>query len=222
MRVPDERIHGSASWDEATRRVVEDRLHHTPDFTFFSPQQARTLEALTCRLLPQDDRPPGNRVPVAARIDALLAAGEADGYRHDNQPWPEDWWQTGLTALDATASAVADAVFADLTDDDRDDILLAAAHDTVPVHLWRRLPAPAFIAGAVDQMVTVYYADPRAWAEIGWAGPANPRGYLRTSYGRRDPWEPPAFRDNPTPASPAPTPPQAAAQRLRPAPDGTP
>lgn len=46
---------------------------------------------LTSRLLPQDDRPTSERLPVAARIDALLAAGEVGGYRRGDQPWPEDW-----------------------------------------------------------------------------------------------------------------------------------
>jgi hypothetical protein len=207
----DHILHGSAAWDQATRLVVQSRLHDPPKFKFFSPAQARTLEVLTSRLLPQDDRPPGDRVPVAARIDALLTAGEVDGYRKGDQPWPEDWWPVGLASLDVTASALSGVVFADLTENDRDDIILAAAHDTVPGDLWQRLPAPAFIAGAVDQMVSVYYADPRAWAEIGWAGPANPRGYLRTGYGRRDPWEPPA-----APTSPAHAPGRAALETSAP------
>lgn len=187
----DHRIPGSGAWDEYTRRIVEARLDAATEFTVFAPAQARTLKALTSRLLPQDDRPTNERVPVAARIDALLAAGEVDGYRRGDQPWPEDWWQVGLAALDSTAATRSGAPFADLPDGEADDIIAAAAAGAVPDELWQQLPAPVFIAGAVDQVVSVYYADPRAWVEIGWAGPANPRGYLRTGYGRRDPWEPP-------------------------------
>jgi hypothetical protein len=34
-----------------------------------------------------------------------------------------------------------------------------------------------------------YYSHPHAWSEIGFGGPANPRGYVRIYFDRRDPWE---------------------------------
>ena len=34
-----------------------------------------------------------------------------------------------------------------------------------------------------------YYAHPTAWNEIGFGGPASPRGYVRMGFDRRDPWE---------------------------------
>jgi hypothetical protein len=35
----------------------------------------------------------------------------------------------------------------------------------------------------------MYYSHPHSWSEIGFGGPANPRGYVRMYYDRRDPWE---------------------------------
>ncbi|MDD2861718.1 MAG: gluconate 2-dehydrogenase subunit 3 family protein, partial [Acidiphilium sp.] len=34
-----------------------------------------------------------------------------------------------------------------------------------------------------------YYSHPTAWSEIGFGGPASPRGYVRMELNRRDPWE---------------------------------
>jgi hypothetical protein len=34
-----------------------------------------------------------------------------------------------------------------------------------------------------------YYAHPAAWSEIGFNGPASPRGHIRLSLDSRDPWE---------------------------------
>ena len=34
-----------------------------------------------------------------------------------------------------------------------------------------------------------YYAHPTAWNEMGFGGPASPRGYVRMDKNRRDPWE---------------------------------
>jgi hypothetical protein len=38
-------------------------------------------------------------------------------------------------------------------------------------------------------IVLAYYAHPTAWSEIGWGGPASPRGYVRMDFNERDPWE---------------------------------
>ncbi len=38
-------------------------------------------------------------------------------------------------------------------------------------------------------VVLAYYAHPTAWSEIGWGGPASPRGYVRLDSNERDPWE---------------------------------
>jgi hypothetical protein len=38
-------------------------------------------------------------------------------------------------------------------------------------------------------IVEIYYAHPSAWSEIGFGGPASPRGYLRLGTNRRDSWE---------------------------------
>jgi hypothetical protein len=37
--------------------------------------------------------------------------------------------------------------------------------------------------------VEVYYAHPWAWDEIGYGGPAYPRGYMRLENGEPEPWE---------------------------------
>ena len=38
-------------------------------------------------------------------------------------------------------------------------------------------------------IVLAYYGHPTAWSEIGWGGPASPRGYVRLGMDERDPWE---------------------------------
>ena len=41
----------------------------------------------------------------------------------------------------------------------------------------------------IPDIVGAYYAHPVAWNEIGFGGPAAPRGYVRLDFDRRDPWE---------------------------------
>ena len=44
-------------------------------------------------------------------------------------------------------------------------------------------------SGMARDIVLAYYAHPTAWNEIGWGGPASPRGYVRMDFNERDPWE---------------------------------
>jgi hypothetical protein len=41
----------------------------------------------------------------------------------------------------------------------------------------------------IEDCVTAYYSHPWAWDEIGFGGPAYPRGYMRIENGLPEPWE---------------------------------
>ena len=51
-------------WDEATRKVVVERVEGLQKpYGFFTLEEVRTLQAVVDRILPQDDRLPERRVP---------------------------------------------------------------------------------------------------------------------------------------------------------------
>jgi hypothetical protein len=41
----------------------------------------------------------------------------------------------------------------------------------------------------LKDVIEVYYSHPAAWSEIGFGGPASPRGYARLGFDQHDPWE---------------------------------
>ena len=62
-RYPDSDILGQRGhWDDATRRVVLDRVYNVPPFRFFEEHERATLEALCARVIPQAHRPPDRPV----------------------------------------------------------------------------------------------------------------------------------------------------------------
>ena len=55
---------------------------------------------------------------------------------------------------------------------------------------WHGMPSDLFFSERVlHDLYGAYYSHPSAWSEIGFGGPANPRGYVRLNKDRRDPWE---------------------------------
>lgn len=56
---------------------------------------------------------------------------------------------------------------------------------------WQGMSSSTFFrARLLTGIVSAYWSHPTAWSEMGWGGPASPRGYVRMGYDERDPWEP--------------------------------
>ncbi len=54
---------------------------------------------------------------------------------------------------------------------------------------WHGLPAGQLWSLWTRYASTAFYSHPWAWNEIGFSGPAYPRGYKNARVGGREPWE---------------------------------
>ena len=180
----------SPSWNDQTRRVIDKRLALDQNGRrFFTDEEWPTLRALCDRIVPQTHvrtRP----VPLAAMIDEKLFGASSDGYRYSELPPMREAWRRGLAALDAEARARHRSRFHELGTIEQDGILNAVQNGAVRASEWRDLPPKTFFTKRVlHDIVSAYYSHPTAWNEIGFGGPASPRGYVRMNFDRRDPWE---------------------------------
>jgi hypothetical protein len=185
-------------WDEATRQVVLDRVYNVPPFRYFDAHERATLEALCARVVPQRHRPPDKQIPIAPWIDQTCHNGFIEGFRFDDMPEHRVAWRWGLTGLDQTSHARFGgrdviynvSTFAALDGARQDEALRMIRAGDPPGEVWTRMPGRrwwTFIA--LRQITGVYYAHPYAWDEIGFGGPAYPRGYLALNHGAPEPWE---------------------------------
>ncbi|CAN5275348.1 gluconate 2-dehydrogenase subunit 3 family protein [soil metagenome] len=195
VMMPDKWAH---DWDAKTRQLVLDRIRNVPTRAFFSTAEFRTLEAICRRLLPQQDRPSELRIPIAPFIDERLARDQGNGYRYEQMPWDSEAYRRGLAGIEETSDAMFGAGFPELTGAQQDRVLSAVEGGEPVGETWRHLPAERFFKLLLQDAVEVYYAHPTAWNEIGFQGPASPRGHVRLSLGMRDPWE--AEETQPIPA----------------------
>lgn len=176
------------SWDETTRRVVDARLAVRREPTCLDAAAFRTLDALCARIVPQpSDRPV---VPVAALVDVRLQRGQGDGYRDARLPSAGDAWRLGLAALDAESRTRHDVLFHQLDGGQQDALITEMQKGELSDAAWRDMPPELFFTDRVlHDVCGAYYSHPASWSEIGFGGPASPRGYVRLVAGRRDPWE---------------------------------
>jgi hypothetical protein len=180
-----------AFWDEATRKVVLARVEQVPPFRYFSEDEIRLMQAICDRLIPQDDRDEAHKIPIVNYIDERLYTGRIDGYRFEDMPPDHEAHRLGLQGIEAVARHMYNRSFTELEPLQQDHVL-QALHDANPPageEIWNRLPVRRYWMLLLQDAIEGYYAHPFAWDEIGFGGPAYPRGYMRLENGRPEPWE---------------------------------
>jgi hypothetical protein len=177
------------SFDDQTRKAVSKRMQ-VPDVRFFTDDEIETLRAVAECVVPQPDRGAAQRVPLECYIDEKLHKDEKRGYRYADVPPQREAWRRALRGIEQTAHALYGAAFRALDDVARDAVLRRIADGDPPGEAWEGMNAKRFFADSLcSGLISAYYAHPLAWNEIGYGGPASPRGYSRKSIGHVDPWE---------------------------------
>ncbi|MCQ8781980.1 gluconate 2-dehydrogenase subunit 3 family protein [Mangrovibrevibacter kandeliae] len=180
----------SPSFNDATRRALTQRLTEVPRRRFFDAERYTRLRAVVDCVLPQPERSEAERIPVEAWIDAQLEANQGSGTRYVGTPTQREAWRRGLDALEAEAHARHGSGFADLSPEQQTALLKAVDNGAVDQAHWQGVHAQRFFREILlKDAVKIYYAHPAAWSEMGFGGPAAPRGYVRLGPDDRDPWE---------------------------------
>lgn len=178
-------------WDDATRNVVLKRVTEIPPLQFFKGAEAELLAAIVDRVMPQDDRAPDKTIPIVPEIDERLSKNALNGFRYEDMPPDQEAYRIGLRAIQEMAVQRFGRPFVSLTVH-RQELILKSVHEGKPdpFHpVWKKMPVHRFWALLMEDCVTAYYAHPWAWDEIGFGGPAYPRGYMRLENGLPEPWE---------------------------------
>jgi hypothetical protein len=186
-RYPDYDVLSQARhWDDATRSVVLARVDDVPPLRFFTPAEARTLGCFCDVVTAQDEEP---RVPVLAMVDEKLHAGRLDGYQHADLPDDREVWRLAARGLDECARTRGAEDFAAAPDEARLEIVSAFHNGDLDDGVWAELPAAKAFSVLMRAILSAFYSHPWAWNEIGFGGPAYPRGYARMGIGLRESWE---------------------------------
>ena len=195
-RYPDYDVLAETShWDSLTRQVVLDRVEHVPPLRFFDEREQRTLRAF-CDLVTAQDAEP--RIPVLEMVDEKFHANRLDGFRFHDMPRDPETWKLVARKLDETAvqrGGVKEGGFAAADRELQRRIVEAFSEGELD---WGELPVKRAWTVVMRAVLSAFYSHPWAWNEIGFGGPAYPRGFARLGAGQREHWEtPPEFELDP-------------------------
>jgi hypothetical protein len=180
-RYPDYDVLADAGhWDPVTRGVVEARVGSVPPRRFFTREQFACLCAFCDVVLAQDAEP---RIPVMSFVDAKLHDGRLDGFQHVTMPDDRDTWRLVAQGLDEAVQARGAERFALAGERVQHEVIAAFADGELSGGVWDGLPAGTAWTVVMRAVLAAFYAHPWAWNEIGFGGPAYPRGYMRLAEG---------------------------------------
>jgi hypothetical protein len=167
-------------WDEKTRELVLARVNNVPDICFFTDAEVAVLQPFVDVVMAQETEP---KIPVLNFVDEKLASAQGDGYRYAELPEDEEVWRN-------LARELIDVGFDGLSPEAQ----RACVQERTDSRAWEVVHR---------DILQSYYSHPYAWNEIGFGGPAYPRGYTRfgsphLANSDRETWEPrEAFNHNP-------------------------
>jgi hypothetical protein len=175
-------------WDVVTAGVVLSRLALPEMLSFFTPTEVGVAAPMLDLLLAQDDDP---RIPVLALIDDRLARGETDGWHYDDMPEDGQAWRDTLAALNADACTRHGRGYAEVDRSTQARLLQDVQDLSDRGEKWHEWMANRVWGLWTRYACTAFYSHPWAWNEIGFSGPAYPRGYLNPGINAREQFETP-------------------------------
>jgi hypothetical protein len=187
LRFPGYDVLGTVdSWDMVTAGVVLARLGPPPPIRFFTPAEQAVGAALFDQLLDQRSEP---KVPVLEMVDARLAEAITDGWRYEDMPEDGPAFRQSFAFLDEDCVRAAGCRFHELPWDEQADFVQQIQDLSSASETWHGLPAEHVWSLWTRYACAAFYSHPWAWNEIGFGGPAYPRGYKNVGLDRREPWE---------------------------------
>lgn len=175
------------NWDDHTREIVEKRLQQSK-YQNLSLDESILLTQLCAQLL--DDTRDSVLHYVVSHFDSQIGSDIGENQRKANVPKASVLIRGGIRAIDQYCTLTYGQQFAGIKDEEKRAILTKMMENNIQLSAdGVDIPAKELFNKLLSEAVSAYYSYPTVWSEIGYAGPAYPRGYVRSELGLRDPWE---------------------------------
>lgn len=164
------------AWDEHTRQIVRKRKTPQVLYKFFTYDEGSIMQTLIQVLV--DDHRLEVLTYVLEHLDQSLASPIGESQRNVNVLPKKMLIKDGLGRIDFISHRSYGSGFVSLVPDQQEQVLNVTSQDY-----------PDFFKALLHDVVEAYYSHPIVWSDIGYGGPAYPRGYVRVEKGLVDPWE---------------------------------
>lgn len=175
-------------WDDHTKQIVGSRRSPQVAYQFFSHSEGLLVQTAASELV--NDHRLEVLTFVTQHLDESLSNPIGEAQRKVGVPPKKQLYRLGLAGIDAESQARYGTGYVALKKAEQQAILQEiAAGRTQAKQEWSQLSPVDFFKRFLRDTVDAYYSHPLVWSDIGYGGPAYPRGYVRVEKGLTDPWE---------------------------------
>ncbi len=176
------------AWDAHTRNIVRSRLEPSSQLRYLEMEELQLLRSV-CRVLLDETRSEMLAF-VVSHIDQVLASPVGEAQRKAAVLPQGKLIRDGLQRM-RLSTLLYDFAAMDQTELAALEQLLSQLSEgcAESAEVWTGFDQKAFFKSLLSMAADGYYSHPDIWSEIGYGGPAYPRGYVRASLGQIDPWE---------------------------------
>ncbi|WP_126425031.1 gluconate 2-dehydrogenase subunit 3 family protein [Brevibacillus marinus] len=179
-------------WDPHTREIVARRRTPVVSYAFLTREEAMLVQTLAGVLT--DEYRQEVLTFVTQHIDQLLRNPVGEGQRRADLPEKKTLYRSGLGGINELSHRLYRTDFIGLKQEQQEQLLSLIESGQAPqTPAWMQVAPKDFFKILLFDVVSAYYSHPLVWSDIGYGGPAYPRGYVRVEKGLTDPWE--AVRD---------------------------
>ncbi|HEX7057893.1 MAG TPA: gluconate 2-dehydrogenase subunit 3 family protein [Bacilli bacterium] len=173
-------------WDDHTRSIVVGRTEPAP-LKALTQEEVDTLRHL-CPLFVDDYR--AEVIDYVIRhVDETITSKTGESERKLNVPKAAELIRGGLQRIEEDALTLWHKRLAGLTVSERAEMIQKLLHNQGNASVWEQFPQAEWAQKILRLTVEAYCSHPIVWSEMGYGGPAYPRGYVRMEIGITDPWE---------------------------------
>jgi hypothetical protein len=127
---------------------------------------------------------------ILSHIDESLSQNKGEGQRKTGTPDARVLIRNGLKAVESEAIRLDSKPFFHLKEEEQRQLMTTISEGKLPdTRQWEGIPQKELFQKLLTLSVEAYYSHPKVWSEIGYGGPAYPRGYVRAHLGQLDPGE---------------------------------
>lgn len=175
-------------WDDLTREIVMQRLHPPTVLKHLSDWEQNMIAKISEHLAYEDR---GEIIAwIVSCFDSQLAADVGESERKPGTPPQEKLIRDGLKALDQWARMLSAQGFLECGTQVQFQVLSRLQLGSLPaIDQWKDSLQKDLFTKLAGMVIKAYYSHPVVWSDIGYGGPAYPRGYVRIELGLTDPWE---------------------------------
>ncbi|QST00620.1 gluconate 2-dehydrogenase subunit 3 family protein [Pontibacillus sp. ALD_SL1] len=173
-------------WDPVTQQVLFTRIHPS-ESSILTPDMKRTLQALAKTLFPSHLGE--QTLSLTMVLDQRLTAKKLKAFPKGANFSKELIILKGLTFMEQEAITEHGKTFYLLDEKTRNELVRKWRSSDGDPSIWAEVHSDLFFSTVSAEIVKIIYSDPAIWSDIGYGGPAFPRGYYAFGPHQFDEWE---------------------------------